>query len=84
MNTNKDVKPYIKYLKAYTSNMAFLMRKHGFEIIGEEPNRKNPRYSVYLFDNTPEARITMQNIIDTGELRRLKELKYLKPNEMKE
>lgn len=35
----------------------------GFEIIRIEPNKKNPKFLVYKFQDTPEFQLALQKII---------------------
>ena len=35
----------------------------GFEIIRTEPNKKNPKFLVYKFQDTPEFQLALQKII---------------------
>ena len=40
--------------KIFTRKLAVYLREHGFKIIGTEVNFKNPKFDVYLFEDTPE------------------------------
>ena len=42
---------------------AKLVRK-GFPVVKTEPNKKNPQYLVYLFENTLEFQLALQEILD--------------------
>ncbi len=33
--------------------IAWLLRKEGYKIISVEPNRHNPQFDVYIFEDTP-------------------------------
>lgn len=34
--------------------------KHGFQYVSERADKYNPKYRVWLFDNTPELRIAIE------------------------
>lgn len=43
--------------------IAAKLQQLGFEIISTEPNKKDNRYVVYKFEDTPELQIALEKII---------------------
>lgn len=50
-NEKGKAKPKTK--RIFQRWMAFELRKAGFPIIGTEPNSANPKYNIYIFQETP-------------------------------
>ena len=42
------------YFKCFSLKMAQYFCRKGFKIIKKEPNFKQPKYDVFIFDKTPE------------------------------
>jgi len=48
----------------FMPNIAAKLIRKGFPIIKTEPNRKNPKYLVYFFENTLDFQIALQEILE--------------------
>lgn len=40
--------------KIFTKKLAIYLRERGFKILGTEVNFKQPKFDVYIFEDTPE------------------------------
>ena len=48
------------YFKCYSARLAGYLRKQGFKILGSEINLKQPKYDVFLFEDTPLLRAVVK------------------------
>lgn len=55
----------MKFLMVFKRNTAYKLRQQGFDIIGTEPNFKEPQLDVYIFDNSPQIRRAFADITGT-------------------
>ena len=51
-----------KYFVIYTKRLARKLIEQGFECLGTEIDNKNPKYDVYLFEDTQEVRIAVKEL----------------------
>lgn len=51
------------YYTIYTQKVANQLESRGFKVIKIVPNRKNPRYVVYYFEDTVELRAALRAIL---------------------
>lgn len=51
-------KPYV----VYSMRVANALIRKGYEMIGSRVNYKNPKYLVYLFEDTQELRQAVQQL----------------------
>ena len=49
----------MKYFKCFSARLASYLHKRGFKIEGTEPNLKKPQFDVFLFHETPELKIAV-------------------------
>ena len=47
----------------FMPHIAAELTEKGFKIIRTEPNKKNPKYLVYKFEDTPEFQLTLKQIL---------------------
>lgn len=45
-----------EYFRCYSGGLAVFLLSRGFQMISETYNKKDPRYKVYLFEDTPQLR----------------------------
>ena len=46
----------MNYFKCYSSKLAGILIRNGFELLGSVPNMKKPQYDVFLFEDSKELR----------------------------
>lgn len=51
----------MKTKKIFSRKLAIYLREYGCKIISTEVNRHKPNLDVYIFEDTPELRILMDN-----------------------
>lgn len=47
----------------FMQNIANQLESRGFKVVKIAPNRKNPRYVVYYFEDTVELRAALRDIL---------------------
>lgn len=52
-----------KYYRVYTRKLAALLRAKGFELLGIDKDYKHPGYDNYLFEDSPELRKVIDELI---------------------
>lgn len=50
--------------KIFTRKMALFLRKQGLKILRTEPNTHKPQFDVYVFKDTPELRVGMEEYME--------------------
>lgn len=50
--------------------IAWLLRKEGYKIISVEPNRRNPQFDVYIFEDVPGFSEALTKYINEQEKHR--------------
>ena len=54
----------MKYYTIFSLRIANILAKKGYQIYGSGVNAKNPKYSVFYFEDTPELRADLEKIIN--------------------
>ena len=57
----KEIRIYMKYYVVKTMRLASYLCSKGFKIIKEQPDRNNPKYKVWLFEDTVQLRGCLMN-----------------------
>ena len=52
------------YYTIYTQKVANQLESRGFKVVKIAPNRKNPRYVVYYFEDTLELHEAIHQLLD--------------------
>lgn len=65
MNKTKIVTKAVK-----SRRIAWLLRKEGYKIISVEPNRRNPQFDVYIFEDVPGFSEALTKYINEQEKHR--------------
>lgn len=47
----------------FMPHIAAELLEKGFKIIKTEPNKKNPKYLVYKFEDTPEFQLVLKHVL---------------------
>lgn len=53
----------------FSRHIAAELRKQGFPLLRTIPNHNNPKYDVYIFEDTDELNNTWENIIKANQRR---------------
>ena len=53
----------------FSRRIAAELRKQGFPLLRTIPNHNNPKYDVYVFEDTEEFKIEWENIMKTIQRR---------------
>lgn len=56
-----------KYYIVYTKNMAYELRKRGFQIVKTGINRNHPQYDTYIFENSQKLQDAVHEITEAGK-----------------
>ena len=48
----------------FMPHVAAELISQGFKIVKTEPNKKNPQYVVYKFEDTPEFQLALKKILE--------------------
>lgn len=53
----------MKQFTVFSLRIANILAKKGYEILGSGVNAKNPKYSVFYFEDTPQLRAEIEELI---------------------
>ena len=72
----------MKFYVCKRMRLLTLLQENGFKYLKQQKDRNNPRYSVWIFEDTPELRSTVESYYNSEEfirddyLRKTKETTY--------